>query len=65
MDWGKVGEYIIGSIPSVGAVIVYLFRIDRKLGVFLVEHEILMGDYAKRNNIKLHELPTRSRWPRH
>lgn len=61
MDWSKVGEYIVGSLPAVGAVAALLLRIDRRLNLFMIEHEMLMQKYAKDTGIKLHELPTRTR----
>jgi len=61
MDWGKVGEYVVGSIPAVIAVGAFLLRIDRRMGIFMIEHEMLMSKYAKDVGVPLHELPTRSK----
>lgn len=61
MDWGRVGEIVIGSIPAAFGVMVFLLRMDRRLQTFLIEHEMLIGDYAKRNGVKVEHLPTRSR----
>jgi hypothetical protein len=36
-----------------------MFRLDRLAGKFLVEHEILIGDYCKRIGIEQKDLPTR------
>lgn len=57
----KVASIVLGSVPGVAAVLFFLARLQRRLDVYLVEHEMLMGDYARRNNMELHELPTRSR----
>jgi hypothetical protein len=38
-----------------------LLRVDRLVGKLSVEHEILILDYCKRNNIKLESMPTRIR----
>lgn len=61
MDYSKVGEIIVGSIPGIIAILVFMSRIDRKLAVFMIEHEMLMTKYAKESGIKLSELPTRSK----
>jgi hypothetical protein len=57
----KIASIIIGSAPGVGTVIFFLLRVYRKLDVFLVEHEILMSEYARNHGIKIEDLPTRSR----
>lgn len=61
MDLGKVAEIILGSIPGVLAILVMLNRFDRRMRVFMIEHEMLMHDYAKSNGVELKNLPTRSR----
>jgi hypothetical protein len=57
--WGDVAKLVIGSIPTVAAVFIYLSRIDRKMTVFLVEHEMLIAWYAQEHHIKPEDLPTR------
>lgn len=49
------------GLVTLGLVVGGFFRIERKLMWFLVEHEILIGEYLKRNNMKLTDLPTRAR----
>jgi hypothetical protein len=48
MDWKLVAEIVIGSTPAVIGLLAYLFKIDRRVSVFLVEHEILVQDFADR-----------------
>jgi len=57
----KVASIIVGSAPGVAAVLVFLMRLQRKLDVYLVEHEMLMSEYAKNKGIEIEDLPTRSR----
>lgn len=51
---------ILGSIPGAGAVIVFIWKAMRKMDIFMVEHEMLIIDYADRKGIKVTDLPTRS-----
>ena len=52
---------IIGSVPPVAVIITFILRLTRKIDTFLIEHEMLMGDYVKGKGIALKDLPTRSR----
>ena len=55
----------IGNIISIGAVLGAVWRIEiwlRKLDWMLMEHEILVREYCKRNDIKIQDLPTRLRY---
>jgi len=61
LDLAKIGEIILGSIPGVLAVLVFLNKFDRRLRVFMIEHEMLMAQYAKELGIDLGNLPTRSK----
>ena len=61
MDWGKIAEYVIGSVPAAIAVALFLRRIDRHFSILMIEHEILMGKYAKDAGIDLNDLPTRTK----
>lgn len=51
---------LIGSIPGASIIIVFIWRVMRKLDIFMVEHEMLIIDYAKSRNMKVSDLPTRS-----
>lgn len=54
----------LGNIVTAGAVLGAIIRFEmvaRTIHKFLVEHEMLIGDYAKRNGIKVSDLPTRQR----
>lgn len=53
-------------LVSAGVICTFLWRIATKLSrtnaimeKFLIEHEILITDYAERKGIKVNELPTR------
>lgn len=53
---------IVVSIPILWVVYV-LFKVQQMMLRFRMEHEILMTDWAERNDKKLHDLPTRqSKW---
>jgi hypothetical protein len=45
---------------TIGICVAGFFRIERKLMWFMIEHEILISDYLKRNNLKAADLPTRA-----
>lgn len=54
----------LGNIFTALAIVGAIIRFEHfahKIHVFLIEHEILMVDYAKRNGIKLSDFPTRLR----
>jgi len=61
MDFSQIGNIIVGSIPAVAAVGFFLHRIERRFNFLMIEHEILVKDYCDRNNIEVHDLPTRVR----
>jgi hypothetical protein len=52
-------SFSLGNIITLGAIGVAFFRIDRVAAKFLVEHEILIAEYCKRNDIEVRDLPTR------
>jgi len=52
---------VLTVVSVVGAVVIGVFRVNRLLNWFLVEHEMLIKDYADRTNIKVADLPTRIR----
>jgi hypothetical protein len=54
-------EIFLGSVPGIAAVLGYLWRMDRNLSRFLVEHEILVLDYCRREKITPDMLPTRTK----
>jgi hypothetical protein len=51
----------LGSIVTLGIILISLFRIDRKLSRYDIEHEILMTWYCRIHEIRLDELPTRTK----
>lgn len=59
MSLDRVLEIFVGSIPAVCGVLVFLMRIDRRMTIWLIEHEILIADWQKRNPDQI--LPTRTR----
>lgn len=66
MNYGHLA-IIAAVITALTPGTVFLWQIfksmrnmDKKLTFFGVEHELLLQDYCKRNNIPLHELPTRT-----
>jgi hypothetical protein len=59
--WDVTFGQLIISVPLFW-VVVLIMRIYQLLLRFRIEHEILMVDWAERNDKKLHELPTRTKW---
>ena len=51
---------ISGNLALLFAIPISLMRFWWKLKTLLIEHEILMHEYAFRHDIKLDELPTRT-----
>lgn len=51
---------LLTLVITLTAVFAALTRIDRQLAKFLIEHEILIGEYCKLHGIKAHDLPTRA-----
>lgn len=51
----------IGSLLIVGTLAGGIWRFERLLSWLLVEHEMLIQDYAKRMGMKVSDLPTRVR----
>lgn len=68
-----VSDFSLGQVISLATIlpiltgILYrLYRISKILTAFLIEHEILIGDYTERKNINPGDLPTRrarKEWP--
>lgn len=54
-------EVAIGSLPGIGVVAGFMLRLDRRLNTFMIEHEMLMGKFAKDIGVDLSRLPTRSK----
>jgi hypothetical protein len=59
----SIGQLItlIGIASPLIGVVIWLARIERKLNLFMIEHEMLVGDFAARQGVKISDLPTRSR----
>lgn len=51
---------LLGSVPGASAVIVFVWKMMRKMDIFMVEHEMLIIDLAERKGLKVADLPTRS-----
>lgn len=51
----------LGNLITVVALIGAIWRAERLLQWFLVEHEILIKDYCERHGVEVKDLPTRSR----
>jgi len=56
-----VASIIAGSVPGVFVVLLFVLRLTRRMDLFLVEHEILMREYAKSRGEDIEDLPTRSK----
>jgi len=61
MNWTEIANIITGSIPGVLAIGIFLYRIERRFNLLMVEHEILIKEHCDRAGIRPHELPTRIR----
>lgn len=55
----SLGQVIV-SVP-IFAIIAMLIRLYSMMLMFRMEHEILMVDWAKRNGVELHTIPTRQK----
>jgi FtsH-binding integral membrane protein len=53
---------VIGVLVFLGKILIALWSLQRTLETFMVEHNMLMFDYAERKEIKLADLPTRQSW---
>ena len=51
----------IGNILTYIAIVGFAIRFETIIHKFLIEHEMLVQDYCKRNHLQMRELPTRSR----
>lgn len=51
---------ILTLISGFGAILAYFRRMEKKFDFILVEHEMLILDFAKREGKQVHELPTRT-----
>ncbi len=54
---GTILTLVLGFLSILG----YFRRIEKKMDFYLIEHEMLMADYAARIGVQLHQLPTRTR----
>ena len=52
---------LIGLFTPLVGVLLWLGRIDRKMGRFMIEHEMIMADLAERKGVPLNEFPTRQK----
>lgn len=59
MEFQRILEIFVGSIPAIMVVGGFLLRIDRRITIWLIEHEILVADWQRRNPEQV--LPTRTR----
>ena len=52
---------LIGTLTmGFGSILVYFRRMEKKFDFILVEHEMLILDYAERTGRQVHDLPTRT-----
>jgi hypothetical protein len=42
------------------SLLMYFRRLEKKFDFLLIEHEMLIADYAKRQNMEVADLPTRT-----
>jgi hypothetical protein len=49
----------LGSLFTFVGIVGGIWRIEKLRLTFFIEHEILIREYCKRNNINLNDLPTR------
>jgi len=50
----------LGTVIGVGTILLALWRLERKYGDHLIEHEILLNWYCRQNGLRMDEIPTRS-----
>jgi hypothetical protein len=50
-----------GNFTLLLGVLVFLNRMDRRITVWMIEHEMLISDYAERKGLRIDDLPTRTR----
>lgn len=62
----KFFTFSLGDLALIITLLGAAYRIQRfalgvqkSLDLFAIEHEILLADFCKRNNIRLQDLPTR------
>lgn len=55
-DWGT---FTFKDVLTLGLLVGWGMRIDRRVTRFLIEHEILIGDYCERKSIEIKKFPTR------
>jgi len=58
ITFGNVVTFI-AIIGGIWRVEQFLRHTDKLLQKFAIEHEILINDYCRRNNVSIHEFPTR------
>jgi hypothetical protein len=59
MNWGEALNVFIGSIPALAIVAGFFVRIDRRITIWLIEHEVLI-DWWQREHPN-QSLPTRKK----
>ena len=50
---------LVVVVSNIGGLLWFASKLDRTMERFLVEHEILVGDYCTRHKLKTDDLPTR------
>jgi hypothetical protein len=58
--WQGIALLLAIAGPLVG-ILAWLIRIDRRLNSWMIEHEMLIRDFADRKGYKVEELPTRNK----
>ena len=56
----SVASFAVTALHYMALMVQGLRGMEKKFDLFLVEHEMLMSDYAKQRNMSVSDLPTRS-----
>jgi len=54
-------QVTLGNLLTVAALLGFAWRLERFINLMLVEHDMMMVDYAKQHGFDLDTLPTRRR----
>ena len=59
MDPKLIFDVFVGSVPALTIIFTFLYRIDHRTTIWMIEHEVLIADWQKRNPDQV--LPTRTK----
>lgn len=58
---GHFFTFSVGDVAVVASLLITYAKVQLWINVHNIEHEMLIAEYLKRNNMQAHELPTRTR----